>query len=409
MTLLGAAVLFASVATGQTDDILACDDGDLDACLDAAQALRDLPIPDLSGALEMDQAACNLGDLEACTRAAVMLIEGEGADPDPARALTYLTEACNGGEPDACYHAAELFEAGSGTDRDTALAIRLLNIACDGDVNRACSHRLLAAAEAFDAIEWVRISAGSFVMGSPESEPNRRDSETLHDVTLTRDFEMASTEITQSTYMAMLGVSPTRFASCGGDCPQDMLNFWEALRLTNALSDSQGLDNCYVLEGCTGTGELTNLFTCQSFTFEGYDCEGYRLPSEAEWEYAARAGENHMYTCGDTPVCLLDAACFGEETTCPVGEHEPNEWGLYDMNGNVSEWVNDLYISRHPDAPTTDPTGGNPATAQHQYRTIRGGSFQYEEDRLRTAFRSNDSPGVRSPGYGVRPVRTLHD
>ena len=271
---------------------------------------------------------------------------------------------------------------------------------------------------------YVAIPAGTFTMGSPENEPFRLPIETQHEVTLTRSFAMKKTEVTQAEWFAVMGTSPSYFSACGDDCPVERVSWYDALAYCNKLSEDEGLTPCYTLTGCTGTGTVgggcaegptwcTDGYTCTSVSFAGLDCEGYRLPTEAEWEYAARAGTSTATYNGDinaddcyaTSTVLESIAWYynnSNSTTHLVGEKTANAWGLSDMLGNIWEWTWDGYAA-YPGGSATDPTGPESAT----YRGLRGGSWDYDARFERAARRFNYSPAGRYPGNGVRPARSL--
>jgi formylglycine-generating enzyme required for sulfatase activity len=256
--------------------------------------------------------------------------------------------------------------------------------------------------------EWATICAGTFTMGSPAGELGRYTGETQHRVTLTHDFLIGSTEVTQGEFETLMGYNPSFRTICGGTCPVEQETWHEAAAYCNALSAGEGFDQCY---DCIGVG--TDV-TCEpAAVYETpYDCPGYRLPTEAEWEYAARAGTTTgTYngnpdvgpdTCG--PSAVLDPIawwCGNAETPHPVGELDPNEWGPYDMLGNVWERNEDWFEDYVGDA--NDPWG--PEAGSN--RVIRGGSWWHGANFARAAFRMSLAPGIRDEGVGFRPARSL--
>jgi len=253
---------------------------------------------------------------------------------------------------------------------------------------------------------FVTLSSGVFTMGAPVTEPARQPSETQHVVTLSGSFEMQTTEVSQEQFQAVLGYDPSTFAGCA-TCPVETVTWHEAAAYCNGLSGQAGFPTCFT---CSGT--LPNV-TCDLDTTWAtpYACTGFRLPTEAEWEYAARAGTTagtyngtSVLTSCETPNPVLDPIAWycGNATfsTQAAGGKAANPWGLYDMLGNVWEWVHD-WSDPYP-GNVTDPWG--PATGS--YRVFRGGSFGHEAQAARAAARAEDVPSARVNVYGFRPVRS---
>jgi formylglycine-generating enzyme required for sulfatase activity len=264
---------------------------------------------------------------------------------------------------------------------------------------------------------FVRIPAGSFTMsergGGSGWEPG--GDEVPHKVEISRAFYLQATEVTQSQWDGFVkakgGKNPSYFASCGRDCPVEGVNWWEALSYSNWLSDLENLEHCYELSGCRGT--LGDDFKCTGYSFEGLGCKGYRLPTEAEWEWASRggkAGKLAVYT-GDLNVANykapeLDAIAvyYGNRVsgTAKVKSKKPNGYGLYDMLGNVWEWTHDAYESNLGGSEQKDPvkeSGGS--------RVVRGCSWLHFAQGCRLANRGHYAPVWRFNYLGFRPARSL--
>jgi formylglycine-generating enzyme required for sulfatase activity len=242
-------------------------------------------------------------------------------------------------------------------------------------------------------------------MGSPEGELGRSQSETQHEVTLTRDFELMTTEVTQGQFREVMGYNPSRFAACGVDCPVEQVTWYQAAMYANAVSEAEGVAPCY---DCFDTSDGTFCRPIESFA-SVYDCPGYRLPTESEWEYAARAGDLRATYNGDltavdaNDTTLLPIAWFrgnAGDTTHAIAGKTPNAWGLYDMLGNVSEWTSDNWDD-YPPGPITDPVGGDPSS-----RVVRGGSWFGLPDDNRAANRTATYPEEQYSAVGFRLARS---
>jgi len=235
---------------------------------------------------------------------------------------------------------------------------------------------------------FVYIAPGTFTMGSPSSEEGRDSDETQHQVTLTRGFYLQATEVTQGEWQRVMGSNPSRFASCGSDCPVETVSWLDAVGYANALSRAEGYSECYDSSGnVQGGGSI-------------YDCTGYRLPTEAEWEYAARAGSTGA-RYGTLDQIAWYSGNSGRQTH-RVGELQANAWGLYDMLGNVWEWTHDWYGPYG--GSFTDPSG----PASGSYRGLRGGSWGGDASYLRSADRGSYDPSARNNNVGFRLARTAN-
>ena len=215
----------------------------------------------------------------------------------------------------------------------------------------------------------------------------------LHKVTLTKPFWIMTTEITQRQYYEVMGENPSEFRIYkrgyrSENNPVEQVTWYEAVSFANKLSDKEGLTRCY-----GGSGD--------SIRWDK-SCNGYRLPTEAEWEYAARAGTTTEYAGSDpsdTDEVAWNRDNAGNQTH-PVGQKKANAWGLYDMSGNVFEWVWDWYGSYMSEV--KDPTGPSSGSK----RVLRGGSWIKDAWFGRVAFRITDTPGDTNSNVGFRLVRT---
>ncbi len=269
---------------------------------------------------------------------------------------------------------------------------------------------------------WSVVEPGSFLMGTPEGELAAVPSnEVQQAVEVTRRLLVMQTEVTQDMWVARSAASgnPSFHAECP-TCPVEMVSWFDALRFANEMSRSEGLELCYTLGECPpleyGTGCADEeqgceaLYACDRATFRGLDCEGYRLPAEFEWEYFTRAGETGPY-----PAVLETVGWFrdspGEDETHPVAMLNPNAFGLYDVHGNVHEWVMDVQEAYRGDlvTPTLDPLAfGTPTdVTAGANRVNRGGAFNTSATQCRAAARAFVRPTTRNWATGFRLVRTF--
>jgi formylglycine-generating enzyme required for sulfatase activity len=230
-------------------------------------------------------------------------------------------------------------------------------------------------------MEFVLVPAGTFMMGSPTSEKSRRDDETQHRVTISKDFYLGKYEVTQEEYEKVMEKNPSYFKNCPR-CPVEQVSWGDAQEFIKKLN---------------AKGEGT-----------------YRLPTEAEWEYAARAGTTTPFGVGDGNNLSSSQANFDGNypygngakgkylgKTAAVGSYSANSWGLYDMHGNVWEWCAD-WDGEYSSSAQTDPAGPSSGSG----RVIRGGSWSSIGMYLRSAFRNRNTPSNGYNHIGFRVLRT---
>lgn len=290
----------------------------------------------------------------------------------------------------------------------------------------ACALWLAACTE-----DYVTVPAGSFLMGSPETELGRDEDEAQRGVALTHDFEMMTGEVTKAEFEWVMGYDPGYFPKRGRglNFPIDQVSWFDAVAYANKLSLLTGYTPCYTIsditcadgspgdidDACKEHGGIQSASVSLNGVESVYECEGFRLPTEAEWEYAARAGSTTAFPTGEIthtsctpldprldPIAWYCGNCLSLKSTRPVKAKAPNAWGLYDMAGNVAEWTWDWYEA-HPTGQDTDPQG----PAAGYFRVVRGGAAWYHgAARLRSADRSGHTPGYRDRFIGFRLVRT---
>ena len=236
---------------------------------------------------------------------------------------------------------------------------------------------------ALTAAEMVLLPGGEFTMGDAKFEDAKPVKVTLS------PFYMDKYEVTQQEYAEMTGTNPSNFR--GGNLPVERIRWNDAARYCNLRSEKEGLTPCY----------NPTTWECD------FSANGYRLPTEAEWEYACRAGSTGDYHFEDGPRKLATYAWFrtnSDETTHPVGTRKPNAFGLFDMYGNVLEWCNDFYAPELKGG--TNPTGPTSGAK----RVLRGGSWQDRPKKITNALRVSDDPATADicqgyDTYGFRCVR----
>jgi formylglycine-generating enzyme required for sulfatase activity len=222
-----------------------------------------------------------------------------------------------------------------------------------------------------DCPEMVAIPAGSFDMGSTENA----EEQPVHRVNVPT-FLLGRTEVTQRQWIAVMGSNPSQFKQCGMDCPVENISWNDAQEFAHKLSQKTG--------------------------------KNYRLPGESEWEYAARTGGKGRWGLGDDEYLLEQYAWFSVNDsliTHPVAQKRPNTFGLYDMHGNVWEWVQDLYQWNYRGAPVDGSAWVN--GGKQEERVIRGGAWYDVSKYLRSAYRGHFVPSYRNSSTGLRIARAL--
>lgn len=250
----------------------------------------------------------------------------------------------------------------------------------------------------------VTMPVGRFLMGNSNGTPVERPP---HQVVLSHSFKMMRTEVSQALFYEVVGKSPSRFQGCGADCPVESVSWFDAIQFANELSKKMGLPACYAIRN----GKV--------LWPEGVVCQGWRLPTEAEWEYAAKsAGLNQLYPWGDKKAsctfAVMEDPLVGGALSSPDGcglrmtspscskGNGNNRFGACDLAGNVWEWVWD-YVEEYPRHSITDPQG----PAKGIKKVIRGGGWDNTSHQLTSYKRGAMLPTQRSEDVGFRLVRSV--
>lgn len=233
----------------------------------------------------------------------------------------------------------------------------------------------------------IWVEPGQFWRGSEPAETGHRANESRHLVTLTRGFWLSATEVTQAQYEAVMNDNPSAFA--GADRPVENVPWFAWIVYCNRLSEWEGLRPAYRIDGVRVIWDRA--------------ADGYRLPTEAQWEYACRAGTTTRFSAGDKTTQLMAVAWFrvnADWQTRPVAAKPANPWGFFDMHGNVFEWCWDLYAP-YGGQELVDPTGA----ADGGRRILRGGGWGSYSRGCRSAYRLTSEPSVRRAWFGARLAR----
>ena len=271
-------------------------------------------------------------------------------------------------------------------------------------------------------LEMVVIEAGNFQMGSPPKEPGRQADEIPHPVRISQPFVLGKHEVTQGQFQQVMAFAPSHFMRTAegktkvlqldtSEFPVERVTWFDAVAFCNRLSQKDGYKPYYKMANVQHDGNSIKLAI---LTIEGGN--GYRLPTEAEWEYACRASSTERFHFGNTSTnkranfIARGASFYGTRSkaksmgrTAKVGSYQPNNWGLYDMHGNVAEWcwdwyAKDYYTHSLPKNPS-GPDGGH-------HRVLRGGSWLLNESSCRSASRFYLTTDQRKYFAGFRVART---
>lgn len=372
-------------------------------------------------------------------------VEGDIASPPTADVCTPSSEICDGSDNDCDGNVDERLSERSdgqcdGVDND-----------CDGRIDEDVSCITCGAATVQPPCNgcpqgtmipdgWVCIPSGSFFMGSPMDEMGSEENERpQHEVLITHPFLMSETELTRVAWFERFCTcpatappavpSPADDLRCHGgvdcpvgplcpNCPIETVNWYEAAAYANSISREHGFPECYSLIDCEDDVPIGHDRHCQGVEQQEYECGGYRLPTEAEWEYAARArSDGSIWIPSEEDDCVVEdgppmerVAWYGGNAgglMHPVGTRCPNEWGLYDMIGSVWEMTSTLYAA-YPDVvpgqPLTDPISPDVGDGP----VHRGGSFRSNDAEARSARRDWADPRSATTGLGFRLVRAIH-
>jgi len=332
---------------------------------------------------------------------------GSGVEKDPVEMHRLFDEAAQQGNVRAQYLVGKSLLDGTGVEQDSAAALGWFEKAAELEQLDAMTQLELLGRPSGRRIEknskgmeFVEIKNGSFRMGSDdwtsEETKSYRDETPAHRVTITQPFLMSRHTVTQQQYLDVMGKNPSKFKGLlhrkHQSRPVERVSWFDAVAFCNALSKQEGLKCFYRIDGAV-VSPLAG--------------DGYRLPTEAEWEHACRGGRETWWYCGNKENDAWDYAWCRRTTadkgTHVVGRKHPNRFGLYDMHGNVWEWCQDWFGKHYyQNSPTIDPSGPDSG----EKRLMRGGSWNEVLMNARSAVREFNTPDVKYDDVGFRVVRT---